>query len=218
MLGIVHLSTFIVGTILIILLPGPNSLYLLATASRYGIRAGYASALGIITGDSLLILATVLGAASILHTYPFTFIALKTVGALYLSYLGIKLFLHSIATWKKSNTEVSPVAEEIPDLTKAQSPYRTALTISLLNPKAILFFLSFFVQFVDEKAPSPALSFLILALILQIISFSYLTLLIFGGRKLAGYFSQHYRLSSIAIFTVGFLFLGFSAKLAFSTI
>lgn len=219
MLGIVHLSTFIVGTILIVLLPGPNSLYLLATASRYGVRAGYYAAFGIITGDSLLILATVLGAASILHTYPFTFLALKIIGALYLGYLGIKLFLHSIATWKKSNhVEPATIAEDISELSKAQSPYRTALTISLLNPKAILFFLSFFVQFVDEKAPSPALSFLCLAVILQTISFSYLSMLIFSGRKLAGYFSQHYRLSSIAICTVGFLFLGFSLKLALSTV
>ncbi|MEB3752888.1 leucine efflux protein LeuE [Acinetobacter sp. MD2(2019)] len=220
MLGIVHLSTFIIGTILIVLLPGPNSLYLLATASRYGIRAGYLAALGIITGDSLLILATVLGAASILHTYPVTFIALKIIGASYLSYLGIKLFLHSVETWKKHHNppETLAIEADISELAKAQTPYRTALTISLLNPKAILFFLSFFVQFVDAKASSPALSFLCLALILQSISFSYLTLLIFGGRKLANYFSQHHRLSSVAICIVGILFIAFSLKLAFSSI
>ncbi|MEB3767903.1 leucine efflux protein LeuE [Acinetobacter sp. MD2] len=218
MLGIVHLSTFIVGAILIVLLPGPNSLYLLAIASKEGIRAGYAAALGIITGDSILILATVLGAASILHTYPFTFVALKVVGASYLGYLGIKLLIASVHTWQKIHTDPDVNTVKMSKNDKMQSPFRTALTISLLNPKAILFFLSFFVQFVDEKASSPALSFLVLAIIVQMISFSYLSTLIFSGRKLAGYFSSHYRLSSVAIFSVGCLFLAFGLKLAMSSI
>ena len=220
MFGIIDLPRFIIGTILIVLLPGPNSLYLLATASRYGIKRGYQAALGILTGDSILILATVLGAVSLIHAYPIIFTILKVLGAGYLAYLGIKLFLHSIGIWKNAKnpvvaTEVTPTSE--PTMTVLH-PFRTALTISLLNPKAILFFLSFFVQFVDPNSSAPMLSFLILAVILQFISFSYLTSLIFGGRKLARYFSQQQRLASLATCAVGILFLTFGAKLAFSTI
>ncbi|MHA3115396.1 leucine efflux protein LeuE [Acinetobacter sp. ANC 4635] len=220
MFEIIDLPRFIIGTILIVLLPGPNSLYLLATASRYGIKRGYQAALGILTGDSILILATVLGAVSLIHAYPIIFTVLKVLGAGYLGYLGIKLFLHSIGIWKNAKNQV--VVTEVTSTSEppmiALRPFRTALTISLLNPKAILFFLSFFVQFVDPKSSAPMLSFLILAVILQFISFSYLTSLIFGGRKLARYFSQQQRLASLATCAVGILFLTFGAKLAFSTI
>ncbi|EPG2128725.1 leucine efflux protein LeuE, partial [Acinetobacter baumannii] len=170
MFGITDLTTYIIGTFLIVLLPGPNSLYVMSIASRYGIKTGYMGALGIFTGDLILMLCTVLGAASLLKAFPWVFIVLKLVGALYLSYLGFKLLQGSIQRWKLRNQPQAEMAD-LPALDKVH-PYKTALSISLLNPKAILFFLSFFVQFVEPDYAYPALSFLILAVILQIISFS----------------------------------------------
>ena len=69
MFGITDLTTYIIGTILIVLLPGPNSLYVMSVASRYGIRTGYLAACGVFTGDFVLILCTVLGAASLLKAF-----------------------------------------------------------------------------------------------------------------------------------------------------
>ncbi|MDN5443131.1 MAG: LysE family transporter, partial [Acinetobacter sp.] len=86
MFGIIDIGTYIIGTILIVILPGPNSLYVMSIASRFGIKTGYWGALGVFTGDLILILCTVLGAASLLHAFPWLFILLKIVGALYLSY------------------------------------------------------------------------------------------------------------------------------------
>ncbi|NUG24371.1 leucine efflux protein LeuE, partial [Acinetobacter lactucae] len=179
MFGITDLTTYIIGTFLIVLLPGPNSLYVMSIASRYGIKTGYMGAFGIFTGDLILMLCTVLGAASLLKAFPWVFVILKLTGALYLSYLGFKLLQGSIQRWKQRN-QTQPEMADLPALDKVH-PYKTALSISLLNPKAILFFLSFFVQFVEPDYAYPALSFLILAIILQIISFSYLTALIFSG-------------------------------------
>lgn len=215
MFGITDLTTYIIGTILIVLLPGPNSLYVMSVASRYGIRTGYAAACGVFTGDFILILCTVLGAASLLKAFPILFIILKLTGACYLAYLGFKLLQSAYQTWKNP-----PHNAELADLPKLDQihPYRTALSISLLNPKAILFFLSFFVQFVEPSYAYPALSFLILAIILQIISFSYLTALIFSGIKLAGFFKHNYKLAATGICLVGILFFGFGLRLATSTI
>lgn len=120
------------------------------------------------------------------------FIVLKLVGALYLSYLGFKLLQGSIQRWKLRNQPQAEMAD-LPALDKVH-PYKTALSISLLNPKAILFFLSFFVQFVEPDYAYPALSFLILAVILQIISFSYLTALIFSGIKLSTFSNKTIKL------------------------
>ena len=215
MFGITDLTTYIIGTFLIVLLPGPNSLYVMSIASRYGIKTGYMGALGIFTGDLILMLCTVLGAASLLKAFPWVFIVLKLVGALYLSYLGFKLLQGSIQRWKLRNQPQAEMAD-LPALDKVH-PYKTALSISLLNPKAILFFLSFFVQFVDPVYPYPALTFALLALILQLISMTYLSILIFSGVKLASYFNQNYKLTAGGVASVGILFCGFGIKLATST-
>jgi len=86
--------------------------------------------------------------------------------------------------------------------------------ISLMNPKAILFFISFFIQFVDPAYPYPELSFALLGLIVQICSAAYLSLLIFAGARLAAGFRRHRRSSALATGSVGCLFLGFGGKLA----
>ena len=113
MFGITDLITFIIGTILIVILPGPNSLYVMSVASRYGIKVGYQGALGVYTGDLILIVLTALGAASLLHAFPWLFILLKIVGALYLSYLGIKLFKAAYQTWKAVETPEQLQTEQI---------------------------------------------------------------------------------------------------------
>ena len=85
--------------------------------------------------------------------------------------------------------------------------------MSLTNPKAILFLLSFFVQFVDPAYPRPALSFFVLALILQLVSLTYLTLLIHAGHGLTRVFKQHTRLAALGMGAIGFLFIGFAIKM-----
>ena len=134
MFGITDLTTFIIGTILIVILPGPNSLFVMSIASKYGIKG----ALGVYTGDLILILLTAFGAASLLHAFPWLFIILKIVGAFYLSYLGIKLFIAAKHTWKAVQSPDNIQKQQSLDDVK---PFSTALTISILNPKAILFIL-----------------------------------------------------------------------------
>ena len=113
----------------------------MSVASRFGVKTGYMAAFGVFTGDLILILLTVLGAASLLHAFPWLFVLLKVVGASYLSYLGIRLIIASVKTWMNTAQQQLNSSSETKQLNF--HPYRTALTISLLNPKAILFFLSF---------------------------------------------------------------------------
>lgn len=215
MFGITDIWTYIVGSIFIILLPGPNSIYVMSVASRFGVRIGYLAAFGVFTGDLILILATVLGAASLLKAFPWLFILLKVVGAIYLSYLGIRLCIAAYKTWNNSTQDIS---DQDKPSTQSFHPFRTALTISLLNPKAILFYLSFFIQFVDPAYPYPGISFTILATILQFLSMSYLTLLIFSGIKLAHYFNRYYKVAAAGITIVGISFCAFGFKLATSSL
>lgn len=211
--GITDVATFVLGTIFIVLLPGPNSLYVMAVASRWGVPAGYRGAGGIFLGDTILMILSATGVASLLHANPELFMALKFAGAAYLFWLGIGLLRLASRIWRGVENAETPRSA-----VDASHPFRTALIISLMNPKAILFFVSFFIQFVSPDYPYPALSFLILGAIVQICSALYLSALIFGGVRLARQFRRRQRLSATATGGVGGLFIGFGVKLASATL
>jgi leucine efflux protein len=213
--GITDLTTFILGTIFIVLLPGPNSLYVMSVASRQGVAAGYRGACGIFLGDMILMILATTGAASLLRATPELFLVVKYAGAGYLAWLGLSLLRSSFASWKQRG-EAS--GDTTPPVTNASRPFRTALMISLMNPKAILFFVSFFIQFVDPGYAWPGLSFIILGIIVQICSALYLSALIFGGVHLARQFRRRRRLAATATGGVGGLFIGFGLKLANATL
>lgn len=212
--GITDVWTFVIGTIVIVLLPGPNSLYVMTVASREGIAAGYRGACGIFLGDTLLMIAAATGVASLLQATPALFMLIKYSGAAYLAWLGVKLLQAGLARWRQPVDPADGTGDPLSQRLDASRPFRIALLISLTNPKAILFFVSFFIQFVSPSYPYPVLSFAILGLIVQICSALYLTLLIFGGVHLARQVSQRRWLAAGGTGAVGALFIGFGAKLA----
>lgn len=222
MLGITDLPTYLVGLILIILLPGPNSLYVLSVAARRGVRTGYGAAAGVWTGDAVLMTLSAAGVASLLQANPTAFGVVKWVGASYLLWLAIGMIRAAWGMWRSRRS----VADQITDAAaeagfetaaKGERPYRRALVISLLNPKAILFFVAFFVQFVDPAYAHPAISFLVLGSLATLASVAYLSMLIFAGTRLAAAFRRRKRLSAGATSAVGAVFVGFAVKLALAS-
>jgi leucine efflux protein len=211
MFGTLNLPEYALGALLIVLLPGPNSLYVLSAAARKGVRAGYRAAFGVFLGDTTLITVTALGAASLLARSPAAFDVIKYLGAGYLTYLGVGMLRSAIRTLRSRHA--GPSAEARPEA-GVERPFRKALILSLLNPKAILFFLAFFTQFVDPHAAHPAEAFALLGAIVQVFSVSYLSVLILGGNRLASAFRRRRRLAAALTGGVGSLFLGFAAKLA----
>ncbi|WP_329076465.1 leucine efflux protein LeuE [Streptomyces niveus] len=224
MLGAIELPTYLVGVIMIILLPGPNSIYVLSLAARRGVRAGYRGAAGVFCGDTVLMVLSAAGVASLLQANELAFSVVKYAGAGYLTYLAVGMMRAAWSMWRARHESVPDdepvVAEAGPAGTEGpaedERPFRRAFVICLFNPKAILFFISFFVQFVDPAYAYPALSFLVLGAIAQVVSLLYLTALIFGGTWLATAFRRRRRLSAAATSAVGALFLGFAAKLSLS--
>ncbi|MFJ8625989.1 leucine efflux protein LeuE [Kitasatospora sp. NPDC093550] len=215
MLGVNDLATYVLGALVIILLPGPNSLYVLSVAARKGIRTGYRAAAGVFVGDLTLISLTSLGAASLLKANPAVFAVVKFGGAAYLLWIGYGMLRSARQLWQERRAAADPAAEPAPE--SAENPFRRALVVSLLNPKAILFLLSFFTQFVDPSYGQPVLSFALLGGILQTFSLLYLSLLIFAGTTLATAFRRRKRLSATLTSGVAVLFAGFAAKLAVSS-
>jgi leucine efflux protein len=213
-LGITDIGTYVLGTVAIVLLPGPNSLFVLSTAARRGVRAGYQAAAGVFLGDAVLMVLSAAGVASLLKTYPPLFLLIKYAGAAYLGYVGLTMLRGALRRWRARTNPDGPRLIDAAEPVAVCHPFRRAAVISLLNPKAILFFISFFIQFVDPTYPYPALSFLLLGLIAQITSALYLTALIFTGTYLAAQFRKRRRLAAGLTTAIALLFLGFSLKLA----
>jgi leucine efflux protein len=212
--GIVHLPTYIIGTVLVILLPGPNSLFVLSTAARRGVRLGYRAACGVFIGDTMLMTLASIGIASVLKANPTVFLILKSAGGAYLGYLGINMI---ITAWKGRGA-VSPTPAPTPTMETSPAPVGDplprALGISLLNPKAILYCIAFFIQFVDPTYGHKIVSFALLGSIAQCCSFLYLSLLIFSGARLAESFRRWHRTRTALTGGAGAAFVGFGVKLA----
>jgi leucine efflux protein len=229
-LGITDFWTYVLGTAAIIVLPGPNALFVLSVAARAGVRAGYRAACGVFLGDAVLMVLSAAGVASLLQAYPPVFLIIKYAGAGYLAWVGLGIIRGALRKWRRRDPATDPSAGR--DALHASGParpgdghggvaaadvrrpFRRAAVVSLLNPKAILFFVSFFIQFVEPGYAHPALSFLVLGLVVQLFSFLYLSFLIFGGRFLAGQFRRRRRLAAAAGTGIGALFVGFGIKLA----
>jgi leucine efflux protein len=229
MLGVVDLPTYLAGLVVIILLPGPNSLYVLSVAARRGVRTGYTAAAGVWCGDTVLMTLSAAGAASLLKTNDVLFAIVKYAGAGYLTWLAVGMMRAALGMWRarheraddaKTGTGAeSPAgADGAPaDRAAVERPFRRAFVISLFNPKAILFFVAFFVQFVDPGYAYPAFSFLVLGAFAQAASALYLSLLIFGGTRLAAAFRRRRQVSACATSAAGALFLGFAVKLSLAS-
>ncbi len=211
--GVTDLGLYVLGVVFIVLLPGPNSLYVLSVAAQRGVRAGYVGACGVFLGDSVLMLLTAVGLAGLLRSVVGLFVVVKIVGAAYLAWIGLAMLRAALRRWRSAE---APAPE--PARVDAAHPFGKALLISLLNPKAILFYLSFFAQFVDPAYPHPALTFVILGAIVQFFSALYLSTLIFAGSGLAAAFRRHRRIAATLGGTVGVLFMAFSVRLATASV
>lgn len=209
--GIPDYWAFVVAGLMIILLPGPNSMYVISQSARRGRSSGYAAAAGVFVGDAVLMALTFLGAASVLRTQPLLFLVVKYLGAAYLAWIGLRLVLAGIA--KLRRPQLADLVEAAPT-SKGRSSFATALLLSLLNPKAILFYVAFFVQFLRPDAEHPLLTFLVLATTLQVMSMLYLSVLIVAGASLSARFRRHQRTAGGLTAGVGSAFVGFSVSLA----
>lgn len=213
--GVINFAGFVLGTIAIVLLPGPNSLYVLSTSARRGLFSAFCAALGILLGDALLMFTAATGATAVLNIFPLAYWVLRVLGALYLAWIGGQLIQGGVHRWcmhPKTQLRNSPDEQSLKRIHQIH-PTRAALILSLTNPKAIFFFLSFFTQFVDVKATNPWLAFFILGSTLELISFSYLSGLIIAGTMLSKAFHEKPRIAATGMCTVGFIFMGFGIGL-----
>ncbi|MEO3798662.1 LysE family translocator [Nonomuraea sp. B1E8] len=145
-------ALFVTASLALILIPGPNHLYITARGLAQGRAAGLASALGVEIGTLVHIVAAAAGLSYVISQSATLFAIVKWAGVAYLVYLGIRAFMG------KDAETGTPLRQPL------RKVFLEGVLVNVLNPKVALFFLAFLPQFVDPGAGSPTVQVVVLGL------------------------------------------------------
>lgn len=203
MFGIADYGAFVAAIIVFLAIPGPGNLALITSTGKGGISGGLAATLGVIAGDQVLMWLAVAGVAALLAAYPAAFNAVQWLGAAYLAWLGFRMLL--------AKAGAAPILNIRP-----RRYFQQALAITLLNPKAIVFYMAFFPLFVDPARHQGLTTFGVMALTIAVLTFLYGL----GATLLTHFLAERLRanpkLSAALQKLAGVFLIGFGVKLAIS--
>lgn len=204
--GEAALAGFIAAALVVLLIPGPAVLYIVARSVSQGRRAGLVSVLGLSTGALVHVVAAAAGLSALLMTSATAFGAVKMLGAAYLIYLGVRAIL---ARRTPSGVAVAR-QDSLPRI------FGDGIVVSVLNPKIAIFFLAFLPQFVDPARGAVAQQTLVLGLIyvgLALITDGAYALLAGGARQVLGARAIS---GPLPRYASGALYIGLGLSAAFS--
>jgi len=207
MLGIHDYWLFVVTGVLLNLVPGQDTLYILGSSIAYGRRIGIASALGISAGCIVHTLAAAIGLSAILATSATAFIAVKLAGAAYLIYLGVRALIARADA-------ISPLQRHASMPTGLA--FRRGVLTNVLNPKVALFFLALLPQFIDSDSPTKIGAFLGLGFTFVATGTVWCLFLAVAASHIRGFFIEHPRALIHLSRASGALFVFLGLRLAAS--
>src|SRR5574344_1344285 len=149
MYGIADYGAFVLAILVFLAIPGPGNLALITATGHGGVRAGMAAACGVVAADQVLMWAAVAGVAALLATHPWAFATVQWLGAAYLAWLGWKMLT------------AAPGAPPVLHM-QPRHYFKQGAIITLLNPKAIVFYMAFFPLFVDPQQHQGVLPFAVM--------------------------------------------------------
>ena len=203
MYGVANYGSFVVAVIVFLLIPGPGNLALITSTSKGRITGGLASTFGVILGDQVLMWLAVAGVSALLITYPTALSAVQWLGAGYLAWLGGKMLL------------AKPGSAPILNI-KPRHYLRQSMVITLLNPKAIVFYMAFFPLFVDPAKHQGLSTFAFMAVTIAVLTFTYGLTVVLLTHYLAERLRSNPMVSRVLEKLAGLFLIGFGIKLALS--
>ena len=203
MFGIADYGAFVAAIILFLAIPGPGNLALITSTGKGGIKGGLAATLGLIAGDQVLMWAAVAGVAALLAAYPAAFNAVQWLGAAYLAWIGFKML-----TAKPGDAPILNI--------QPRQYFRQAFVITLLNPKAIVFYMAFFPLFVDPAKHQGLVTFGAMAITIAVLTLAYCVTVILLTHFLAERMRANPKIGHTLEKLAGVFLIGFGIKLAIS--
>jgi leucine efflux protein len=201
MFGVADFGAFCAAVIVFLALPGPGTFALLTSTGQGGFRAGAAATFGLIVGDQVLLWLAVAGVAALLATHPAWFKAVQYAGAAYLAWIGLRLIFH------RGDSAASPARLE------PRRYARQAFLITLLNPKAIVFYMAFFPLFIDPATHRGWPTFAVMALTIALLTAAWCLTLCAFADALADRMRAHRRLARALERVAGIFLIGFGLRL-----
>ena len=201
--GIADYASFVIAIIVFLLIPGPGNLALITSTSKGGVAGGLGATFGVIAGDQVLLWAAVAGVSAVMTAYPTAFHIVQWAGAVYLAWLGIKMLM--------AQPGDAPILQ-----IKPRHYFRQALLITLLNPKAIVFYMAFFPLFVDPASHQGMTTFGVMAATIAILTFFYGLTSVLLTYFLAERIRANPRISAFLNKAAGVFLIGFGLKLVVS--
>ena len=201
MFGISDYGAFVAAVTVFLLIPGPGNLALITSTGKGGVRAGMAACFGVIAADQVLMWLAVAGVAAVLAAYPAAFHAVQWVGAAYLTWLGYKLL-----TAKPGDAPAINI--------QPRQYFRQGALITLMNPKAIVFYMAFFPMFVDPARHQGMLTCGVMAATVAAITLIYSIIVVTLTRLLAERLRANPAVVKWLEKTAGVFLIGFGLKLA----
>jgi leucine efflux protein len=203
MFGVKDYGAFVAAILIFLAIPGPGNLALISSTGKGGIKGGLGATFGVIAGDQVLMWAAVAGVATLLVAYPAAFHAVQWAGAAYLAWLGGKMLLAKPGS--------APVLHIEP-----HHYFKQAAVITLLNPKAIVFYMAFFPLFVDPTRHAGMLTFGAMAATVAVLTFLYGLTAVLLTHFLAERMRANPMIGRLLTKLAGVCLIGFGVKLAVS--
>jgi RhtB (resistance to homoserine/threonine) family protein len=217
-LGIINLPLFMLAVFLLNVTPGPDTAYIVGRSVSQGRMAGLMSALGVSAGCCVHVLAVAFGLTALLAASTVAFTVIKVVGAAYLIYLGGRMLL---APPERDDTSVEAETPEQTAAAKRPRPLKAlfmqGFLTNVLNPKVVLFFLSFFPQFVDPHASHKAAAFVALGVVFIAMSTVWNSMVAWVAASVTRSVAGKPGIKRWLDRVVGTAFIGLGARLAFPT-
>ena len=201
MFGVADYGAFVVAVIVFLAIPGPGNLALLGATAHGGVRSGMAATLGVIAGDQTLLWLAVSGLSALLAAYPSAFQAIQWAGAIYLVWLGAKLL--------RTRLDDAPVLELKPD-----HFFKQAFFITVLNPKAIVFYMAFFPLFVNPAEHQGRITFAVMAATIAALTLAYGVVIVVSAHLLTKRTNAHRIVGFMLNKITGLLLIIFGLKMA----
>lgn len=202
MLGVTDYGAFVIAFLILLAIPGPGNFALITATGKGGIKGGLAATFGVILGDQVLMWLAVAGVATLLATYPTAFHVVQWAGAAYLAWLGLRMVL--------SKPGGAPRESRM-----ASGRYlRQTMMITLLNPKAIMFYMAFFPLFIDPVRHQGVVTFAFMALTVAGLTLLYGLIAVFLTHRLAERMRASPRIANLLERLAGACLVGFGLKLA----
>lgn len=201
---------YLVAAVILVLIPGPDTLLVLGRSLFEGRQAGWITAAGIVTGNVVHAILAAAGVSALIAASPALFDALRLAGAAYLAWLGIRSLQ---AAWAIGRSGAAGPTLTPPRPAGTRRVFAHALTTNLLNAKVILFYLAFVPQFVAPALGSVALQTFLLGLVLTAMGWLYHLSLATLAARAAAHLAGSRRFRAAIDGVAGLLFLGFALRL-----